>query len=389
MERIRKQMRSISSRVAFGSGALLTVAAVLAGCGSTSSNTAGSPATASATSASDPTAATKALQAVAPYLKPPTTINVTGALKTAPPSGKTIVMLTTTDPGTTQIADTVGAVAKMVHWNYSEVSYDPANPATLNAAFQTALTKHANYIVETGLTPPPEDVAKIKAAGAKLALGSVNLSALSDPIVVDAANRQSMSTLGTVVAKYFIADSGAKGSALVVDTPSYPILTNFDTSFTSLVKTTCPACSVKTVNLSLPEVTSGGAPAALVSALRSNPGANYLAFEYAAFSSGIVPALAAAGLTDKVKVIGGLENPEVLAYVRSGAERAWAAFSSPYEAYQIMDGIFRSSEGMPVNETQEGTLPTQLLTKQTVGTTTNWNYPTTYPAQFKALWHVS
>ena len=31
----------------------------------------------------------------------------------------------------------------MVHWNYSQVSYDPANPATFSAAVDTALTKHA------------------------------------------------------------------------------------------------------------------------------------------------------------------------------------------------------------------------------------------------------
>ena len=37
----------------------------------------------------------------------------------------------------------------------------------------------------------------------------------------------------------------------------------------------------------------------------------------------------------------------------------------------------------------EALQPTQLLTKDTIGSTTNWSAPTDAQAQFLKLWHLS
>lgn len=387
MSNSRRRFRAaVSLRAAFGLLIAAAIAMAIAACGSTSSSSTQASQT-STSSAAQRTAAASSNATLARYLRPPTDINVTGSLKSAPPAGKSVVMLTTTDPGTSLIATTVASVAAAAHWNYTAVSYDPANLATLNAAYQTAITKHANYIIETGIVPPQQDLKAAAAAGIKVALGS--LPNPVPPAIVDAASSASLYRMGAIVGQLFVSDSGGKGEALVANVPAYPILATFAEGFDKTVTSSCPGCKVDTIDVSIPDVVSGKLPSAVVSALQSHSSARYAVFEDAAFSTGIVPALAAASLSGRVKVIGGVSNTQVLSYLRQGTNTAWAAFSSPYEAYQLMDAVFRSAEGLPVSQAEEGVEPTQLLTKDNVGTLTNWNAPVTFPQQFKALWHLS
>jgi hypothetical protein len=53
-----------------------------------------------------------------------------------------------------------------------------------------------------------------------------------------------------------------------------------------------------------------------------------------------------------------------------------------------MDVAFRDAEGMAIPVQQEALMPTQLLTKDTIGSTTNWTAPTDAQAQFLKLWHL-
>jgi ribose transport system substrate-binding protein len=205
--------------------------------------------------------------------------------------------------------------------------------------------------------------------------------AVSDSYANDAA-------MGKIVAKYFVADSGGKGNALLEHVPAYPILGGFTDAFTAEVKSSCPGCSVKFVNVTIPQLAAGQLVSTVVGALRQNPSANYLVFDDGPFATGINSALAAAGLS-KVKIIGEAGDPTNLAALRSGTQAAWTGYSAAYETYQDMDAMLRDAEGMPIPVAQEGVQPTQLLTKANVGPTTDWNYPIDALQQFKALWKIS
>ena len=61
----------------------------------------------------------------------------------------------------------------MAQWNYSLVTYDPANPGTFTQAETTALAKHPQYLVEAGLPLTASQLAMAKSAGAKWILDSV------------------------------------------------------------------------------------------------------------------------------------------------------------------------------------------------------------------------
>jgi ribose transport system substrate-binding protein len=373
----------------------LVLALAVAACGSSSSSTTSASSAASssggsstaASSGSAPTSAAAA--ALAPYKALPTTINITTPLKSAPPSGKTIVMLGTNNPSNVIIQQGLAKLAQMAHWNYSLVSYDPANPGTFTQAETTALAKHPQYLVEAGLPLTASQLAMAKSAGAKWILDSVYPVSVTSPVIgqVDAYAQDAL--MGKITADYFVSDSGGKGNAVIEHVPAYPILDGFTTGFANEVKAQCPGCKLTTTNITIPDLVAGKVSSDLVSGLRSNPSANYLVFDDGPFADGVTSALSAAGLNGKVKIIGEAADQAGIAALKNGSEAAWTGFDPGYQAYEDMDIAFRDAEGATIPLSQEAQQPTQLLTKDTIGSTTNWSAPTDAQAQFLKLWHLS
>ena len=108
-----------------------------------------------------------------------------------------------------QIQQTVAQLAHLAHWNYAVVSYDPANPATFNSAIDTALTKHANYIVEAGIPIAPAILQQVEQAGAKLAVTAVYPIAVEPPVIANTSADNSPQ--GNLMADYLVSDSRRQG----------------------------------------------------------------------------------------------------------------------------------------------------------------------------------
>ena len=273
-----------------------------------------------------------------------------GALKGAPPAGKTLVMLGTNDPNNQKLQKSLKNLAAMAKWNYDVVSYDPANPATFNAAIDTAITKKANYIAEAGIPLTPAMIKKVQDAGAKWVLTSVHPAEVKPaPIIVNANAYANDALMGKVLADFFVSDSKGKGNVVIEHVPAYPILGGFTDGFQKEVKALCPDCKVKIQEITIPDLTAGKVPSVMVSALRSNPDADYVAFDVGPFAAGIDAALAAAGLSGKVKVIGQAADEAGIAALKSGKQLAWTGFDPVYSTYVMMDAMFRDSLGMPID----------------------------------------
>ncbi len=268
------------------------------------------------------------------------------------------------------------------------MSYDPANPGTFTQAETTALSKHPQYLVEAGLPLTASQLAMAKSAGAKWILDSVYPVTVAPPVIAQSDAYAQDALMGKIVADYFISDSGGKGNAVIEHVPAYPILDGFTTGFSNEVKAQCPGCKTSTTNITIPDLVAGKVGSDLVSALRSNSSANYLVFDDGPFADGITSALSAAGLS-KVKIIGEAADTAGIAALKNGSEAAWTGFDPGYESYENMDIAFRDTEGMPIPLAQEAQQPTQLLTKDTIGSTTNWSAPADAQAQWLKLWHLS
>lgn len=393
----RRRTRGRMSQFALAASGALVLALAVAACGSSSSSSSAS-AGGSTTSASNASSASSsggvaAAQAqLQKYEAAPTQITIQTPLKSAPPKGKKLVMLATNDPNNVKLQQSLKSLASLVGWSYDQVSYDPANPATFIAAVDNAITKKANYIAEAGIPLTPAVINKVKQAGAKLVLTAVYPVTVTDPVIVDANGYDSDHLMGTVLADFFIADSKGKGNVLVEHIPSYPILGGFTDGFQAEIHSKCPDCKVKIINITLPDLAAGKVPSIMVSALRSNPDANYMAFDVGPFANGINSALSAAGFSGKVKIIGEAADEAAIAALKSGQQTAWTGFSPIYSTYVMMDAMLRDAEGTPIDVKQSSIQPTQILTHDntasTVGSSSTWNEPKDGLDQFKKLWQV-
>lgn len=372
--------------------AALLFAVVLAACGSSSSKSSAGTSGASGGTASNASSSSgsagvqKATANLQQWKTAPTKINVTEPLKSAPSGSKTLVMLATNNPSNVQLQQSLKMLAGLVHWNYSQVTYDPANPATFGAAVDTALTKHANYIAEAGIPLTPALIQKVQQGGAKWVLTAVYPVVVKPPVVTVSDSYANDAIMGKIMADFFVSDSGGKGNAVIEHVPAYPILDGFTNSFQAEVKALCPGCKTSLANITIPDLVAGKAPSTLVSALRSNPSANYLVFDDGPFAAGVSSALSSAGLHPKI--IGEAADQTAIAALKAGTQTAWTGFDPVYSTYQMMDAMLRDAEGTPIPQQQEAVQPTQLLTKQTVDNITNWSEPKDALAQFKTLWHV-
>jgi ribose transport system substrate-binding protein len=365
---------------------MLVLALAFAACGSDSSSSGSS--SSSGASSGGGAGVEKAQAALEPYKAAPTEILIKEPLKSAPPKGKTLVMLGTNDPNNQKLQKSLKDLSAQAGWNYSTVSYDPANPATLNGAIDTALSKNPDYVAEAGIPPTKAMLDKVKSAGAKWVLTSVHPVDVKDPVIVDANAYDNDALMGKVLADFFISDSKGKGNIVIEHVPAYPILGGFTDGFQAEVKALCPDCKVKLQNITIPDLTAGKVPSVMVSALRSTPDADYIGFDVGPFAAGIDPALAAAGMTDKVKVIGEAADEAAISALKTGKQTAWTGFDPVYSTYVMMDAMFRDSLGMPIDQKKSGLQTTQILTKDNVGDITTWSEPKDALDQFKKLWQI-
>src|SRR5581483_276972 len=117
-------------------------------------------------------------QQLAQFTQQPTSIGKFPPLKSAPPKGKVVVYLATSEVSNVQVAAGVQQAAQAAGWKYYAVSYNPADPSTFISAFNTAIAKHANYVMEAGTVLPAAVISAASAHHIKIATNAV------DPVTV-------------------------------------------------------------------------------------------------------------------------------------------------------------------------------------------------------------
>ena len=105
-------------------------------------------------------------------------------------------------------------------------------------------------------------------------------------------------------------------------------------------------------------------------------------------STGVRPALNAAGYKD-VKLVGEGSYAANLEALRSGSEQMWAGLTSTLQGWYSMDAFARFFNDEDVSPTDEVIMPTQILTKDNVGTDKWFVAPKDYQQRFKELWKTN
>jgi ribose transport system substrate-binding protein len=293
-------------------------------------------------------------------------------------------------PAVVTLGEGVKQAATAVGWNFSQINYDPADPATLQQALSTALIKHPTAISMSG-TDPSQIGASMLAAYSKAHIPIIDSSSaiakLAAPVIGNVGGGATYQQYAKALAAWFVVDSGGKGKAILASTQGLAIFKTYADAFVAEVKTLCSACDAKLIPVPFAAAAGGQTNQRAISALRSNPGYKYLIYDNGGFATGINSAFAAAGLND-VKVGGSDFHEEQATALASGKQAAWTGLNMHENGYTIMDIALRYVEGMPIDQ-DNSVQPTQIVTKANIGKMSVFDQPSDSLAQWKKLWHVN
>jgi ribose transport system substrate-binding protein len=327
---------------------------------------------------------------VAKWSKTPTTIPQTTPLKSKPPTGKTFVFLKCADVN--QCADEAAgfkAATAAIGWNYKEISFKSADPATLVSAFKQALQYNPVAVASSGLPRAVwESVVPLyRAKKVKIVDMYIGATTYDDTVIGQVGGPKDVNEYGQIIANWVVADSNGKANILLQEVNDFPILKDYVTGFKQVVQKDCPSCKITELNNTIAQL-GGQIVPAVVAALQKDRSINYVSTVNGPFLTGLPAALAAAGLT-KVKICGESGDVQNLTNVKSGKEGAYTGLALHHASFLAMDMVLRNMEGMSYDKEGDGGAPKQLLTKDVDFKIQNsFDVPPDYANQFKKLWLV-
>ncbi len=374
---------------------LATTTLLAAACGNSSSTGNSGASVAAGGQSAAGVAAAKAY--LAAQTAPPSTIQLSAPLTKQPPAGKLLVKLVTPQPVTSVVSDGTKAAAQALGWDYKAIPVD-ATAEGIQKAFQAALQLNpAPVAIEVSGYPKvtfAAQLAEAKKRGiAVISESTTDAPSTGDGIVALLDGPPQVQIWGKDIAAEVVADSGGSAQIAMFSVSAYPILGEFVKGFKDALAQWCPTtCKVTDVDQQATDIGTK-TPSSVVSTLQRNPGIKYAVFSFGDMTIGVHAALASAGLADKVKVAG--ETPSVanLQAVKAGTELAWTGFAAPVLGWRTVDAAARYLTGDQLAPASTSPLPTQVITKDNIGSivTDQSGYYVglqDYADQFKKLWLV-
>jgi ribose transport system substrate-binding protein len=320
----------------------------------------------------------------------PAKVSVSTPLKSAAPTGKTIVYMQCELPQCALEGQGFQAAAHALGWTDKVVNFQTSNVASLTSGMTQALQyKPAAVAVAV------EDqslwssvIPAYQKAGVTILPFNAGPVTLSATVPADVAGPTDWANAGKLLGDWFVADSGGKGHAVFLDVSAFDVLKEFTDAATAEITRLCPDCKVTTLDDSLAQLSGNEVVPSVVSAVQRDPSVGYVLSADGPFVAGLATSLNSIG-RGSVKIAGG--DPDITdeQNLLTGKESAWVGQAYQELGWQVMDEELRHLEGMTI-PANDGGWPLQLITKANVGTPNNsLQAPTGYQAQFEKLWGVS
>jgi ribose transport system substrate-binding protein len=254
-----------------------------------------------------------------------------------------------------------------------------------------ALGLHPSAVTLSGI-PAADGWASVepayKAAGVPIIPMFLGPTQLDSTVIANIGGPPSRASTAVTMARWFIADSGGKGHALLQRVDGFPVLKVWSDTFASTVSAECSECKITTLSNTIADASGGGIVSSIIPKLVADPSINYL-FGDLEFYDGLPAAMRAASLTGRVKVAG--QTPDIIGenYLKQGVFSAATPAGNNYAGWLAADAAFRYLMHLPIPAADNGYLPYQLLFPKTnFDINPGYDKPSDYPAQFKALWKV-
>ncbi|WP_278043897.1 sugar ABC transporter substrate-binding protein [Protofrankia symbiont of Coriaria ruscifolia] len=281
------------------------------------------------------------------------------------------------------------AAAEAAGWQFKSIPFQSTNPSTLTSGLTQALRYNpvAVSVVAMPYALWSASVPQHQQAGVPIIPVFVGPADSNSTIIANVGNSEYAALNGQFLSAWFISDSNAKGKVLSVSIPDYPWVGAVATGFEAAVASGCSACEVTKIKAGIPDVANGTINTKIVSALRKDPSIKYVVVSNSAFVQPLPAALAAAGLSGKVKLAGCCGTTAQQQGLKSG-QFAAVTGGTTLGGWHVVDAAIRHAQGLPI-PAKEGFPPVGLLTKDNeLPPSDSYDQPADYADQFKALWKI-
>src|SRR3954447_9879764 len=363
--------------------AVLALGATVAACGSQSNEgSSGGSAAGGSSGASVAKAQTLAKQATTR----PTSLGVLPPVGKPVPTGKKVAFISCGVEACEIQGQIIKQGAADLGWTATTIGTD-GSPEQLQNAFKTALRQGADAVILNAVNRAAvaKQIQEAKQKGVAF-VTCCSTEAVGDGILANVAGKENSARIGESLAAEIVADSKGKADTVFVNISAFEILQALGGQFESTYKQFCPSC--KYASLDIP-VTSLGkdAPDRIVSYLRSHPQVNYLVLSVSnALGAGLPAALRAAGLADKVKIVGQSADTQTFQDLQAKSLQSVVPFDYYAVDYLMLDARARHWAGAPA---AAGHPPLWIVTSANMPeTATKGLFPVVedYRAEFKKIW---
>lgn len=337
----------------------------------------------------DASALRAATDAVADNSGAPTSLGLTEALASKP-EGKTVYEIEFPGPVGQVVGDAVVEACAQLGCEVTRVpmGLDPASQA---AAWDRAVRDKPDAVVSAGVTTAlvGKQMRQLREAGIKVVVFISDAVAGTD-VDVNLAGPERMAADGTLQADWMATDSEGRANVVAYDFPDLPYTEPWGAAVEDELATTCPSCTVDIQHYGF--AIAKQFPGRVVSYLQQHPEVNYIALTYGDQMVGLPQALSAAGLSDKVKVVGRAGTSLNFQIIKDGGPQvADIGFPVRMFSWGLVDAAARLLAG------QDATAPyatvTQILTPGTITfepkDTPSWFGVQDFEAQFAESWGVT
>jgi ABC-type sugar transport system substrate-binding protein len=295
------------------------------------------------------------------------------------------------------VSPTVGLqnAGKELGWDVTVVD-GGGNPRQQNSAILDAVSAGSNVVVLVAVDPAAVQLGlkAAKDANVLVVSGSNGIDS-PNPIVAPAEGALGVAfdvgpnyaALGNSDAEWIIKDSDGKANIAIFSDKEFPSVLAFEAGLLDGLKK-CGGCVVSPqqyftgnqVGATLAQITVGY--------LRANPDTDYIFTPFDPAAGTQVPAIAQAGLADKVKLISVLGDQQNLDFIRKGmVQVADAAYDNEYMGWAIADQIIRALNKQPLIEPHGENLPFTVLDKTNLPAEgSDWVANFDYKSKFLELW---
>ena len=316
----------------------------------------------------------------------PTTIGLTTPVGKPIPTGKKVVFISCGVEACEIQGDIIKQGAADLGWTASTIGTD-GSPEQLQNAFKTALRQGADAVILNAVNRATvaKQIEEAKQKGVAF-VTCCSIEPTGNGILENVADKPNSARIGENLAAKVVADSGGKANALYVNLSAFQILQAARQAVRELVQAVLPDCAYASLDI---PITSLGkdAPDRIVSYLRSHPQVNYVVLSVSnALGAGLPAALRAAGLADKVKIVGQSADTQTFQDLQAGNIKSVVPFDYYGVDYLMLDALARHFAGAPP---QKANPPLWIVTPDSMpASATQGLFPVveSYRDEFKGIW---